>query len=105
MQPVKNLTSSRVVILSSLAEKPGLTASEIKNKIHELSGPITAPALYAALRILHSDGLLWITTSDPIPTRGGRRRMKYNITALGQSVLREYQTIISRLSVGVHAAS
>jgi PadR family transcriptional regulator PadR len=52
-------------------------------------------AVYTTLQRLEGKGLLASSMSEPLPTRGGRARRQFTITAAGRRALRQAERVAS----------
>jgi len=50
-------------------------------------------AIYTTLERLQAKGLLTSKTTDPLPTRGGRSRRQFRITAAGHRAIRDAERV------------
>jgi DNA-binding PadR family transcriptional regulator len=59
-------------------------------------------AIHSTLRRLEAKGLVRFSLSDPEPVRGGRARKYAALTPLGRAALKEAQTVLHRMALGVN---
>ena len=50
-------------------------------------------AIYTTLERLQAKGLLSSKTTDPLPTRGGRARRQFKVTAAGHRAIRDAERV------------
>lgn len=58
-------------------------------------------AIYTTLERLEAKGLVSSTRTDPTPTRGGRSRRQFRLTAPGRRAIREAERIAASVWAGV----
>jgi len=80
---------------------------QLIDRINEDTGrrlEFTQGVVYPALHKLEREGFVKTRKSEPLPERGGRPRIYYQLTASGQAAAREHLSIINGLTEGlVHA--
>lgn len=58
-------------------------------------------AIYTTLERLHAKGLLTSRATAPTPTRGGRSRRQFRVTAAGERAIREAQKLTKAAWAGL----
>jgi len=58
-------------------------------------------AIYTTLERLQAKGLLTSKTTDPLPTRGGRSRRQFRITAAGHRAIRDAERVAKSVWAGL----
>lgn len=86
---MNNLTKNEeIVLLSILRLEESAYGVSIKNQIRELTGDDwNYGLLYATLDQLVKKGLLIKKEGNPMPERGGRRKIYYTVSRAGQRAL------------------
>jgi PadR family transcriptional regulator, regulatory protein PadR len=58
-------------------------------------------AIYTTLERLERKGLISSRTTDPVPTRGGRSRRQFKVTAPGHRAIRQAERVAASVWAGV----
>ena len=79
----------QMVLLATLRLADGAYSVPIIGELDGAAGrEVSRPSVYLALVRLRKKGLLSATLGDPTPSRGGRAKRFYHVTAEGLSALR-----------------
>ena len=99
------MLNAKTALLQALISGEGY-GLELADRIREKSGGrvnLGQGTLYPALRALEREGLVRTWKTDPLPERGGRPRVMYELTADGRRAAREDRNTIAAL-VGLQGA-
>ena len=90
--------SEEIVLLSIWKLQDNAYGVTIREKIYEdTDQKWTIGAVYAPLHRIEKKGLVKSYYGDPIPERGGRRKVLYLVTAKGKKALNRMQTVNQNL--------
>jgi PadR family transcriptional regulator PadR len=82
--------TAQAALLQALISEPGY-GLELIDRVAERTGgrvKLHQGSIYPALRAMVREGLIETYEADPLPSRGGRPRTYYKITAEGRKVAR-----------------
>jgi DNA-binding PadR family transcriptional regulator len=92
----------QVVLLAVLRVGEGAYGVPVQREIARQTGrDLTLATVHKTLSRLEDKGLAVSHTGEPTPTRGGRRRRHYAVTAAGERALRESLAALGRLTQGL----
>ena len=92
----------QVVLLAVLRVGEGAYGVPVQREIARQTGrDLTLATVHKTLSRLEEKGLAASHTGEPTPTRGGRRRRHYAVTAAGERALRESLAALGRLTQGL----
>lgn len=94
--------NEEIILVSILKLRANAYGVGIKNQIHELTGEDwNYGLLYCTLDQLTKKGLLIKKEGQPIPERGGRRKIFYSISPSGRRALAEAYELKKSLWQGI----
>lgn len=91
------ITLNELKVLSALILKEKYGLEIIKSLKEDANTTVYLGSLYNILSRLQKKGLVTCRWGEDTPERGGNRRKYYNLTGLGEKVLREEQYSFSKL--------
>jgi DNA-binding PadR family transcriptional regulator len=94
-----NLSQLELFILSALIakERYGLEIIEVIEEATGRKGILSLGSLYATLHRMEKKGFITSRWGETVVPRQGARRRYYQLTALGQKVLRDTQRVLLSL--------
>lgn len=94
-----NPISTQTAILQALL-KGEAYGVEVMDRVEEATGgrvQLGPGSLYPAFRALERDGLVTSREGEPLPERGGRPRVYYKLTGLGERAAHEEREVLTGL--------
>jgi DNA-binding PadR family transcriptional regulator len=92
---MKHLSRSEEIVLMAVwTLQDNAYGVAIQDRIHQTTGRNwSIGAIYAPLHRLEKKGLVKTSKGDPVPERGGRSKVYYEVSAAGQAALAEARRI------------
>lgn len=100
---MKLLSRSEEIVLLSIWKLQGNAYGvTIRKQVSKITGKNwSIGAIYAPLHRVEKKGLVKTVKSDPLPERGGRSKIYYEITPKGKNALLETKKVHDALWVGI----
>ncbi len=104
--PKKSLAEFELLVMLALARLgAGASGASIRQEIEENTDrEVAVGALYTTLSRLGDRGLVSFSISKPRPTRGGRSRKCFDLTAAGKNAVQESISVLERMMRGIDLA-
>jgi PadR family transcriptional regulator PadR len=101
--PGKFLAEFELYLMLSIARLGGEAyGAAIRREIEERTGrPVSVGAMYLTLSRLGDKGMVTFSVSDPQPTKGGRARKYYDLTAAGREAMQHSVGMLHRMTDGL----